>query len=77
MGMIAILDGMTIRHSSAFLLADGFDRMPVWIDHEGGVVGRPLMGSNARMTVIGSTVSQRFGMEGVHSSLAPRALKAR
>src|SRR5437879_9070602 len=58
-----------VEVSSVFLLEHGFNRMSVWIDHEGGVVGRPVMGSNARKTIIGSSSPQCFGMEGVDRSV--------
>jgi hypothetical protein len=50
-------------------LTDGFERMPVEIDHEGGIVGWPVMWSKTRTPVIGSASSQCCGMEGIHRSV--------
>jgi len=39
--------------------------MPVRIDHEGGIISRPVMKSKARTTVIDPAGLQRFRMESV------------
>src|SRR5438128_11494264 len=47
-------------------LADGFDRMSIGVDHKGGVIGRPILGSKARAPIISPAGPQGFGMESVH-----------